>query len=70
MSTNPPASRARLTLKASPYSYFAIVYLRRNRQLLKQYDVEVEYVSQYLLHPSPALNLEPPYPHPQLHPPL
>jgi hypothetical protein len=28
--------------QVSPYSYFAIIYLIKNREILKQYGVEVE----------------------------
>jgi 2-hydroxychromene-2-carboxylate isomerase len=31
------------TFLASPYSYFALTYLRKQRELLKQYGVEVEF---------------------------
>jgi hypothetical protein len=45
-----PGRAPDLHLLASPYSYFALVYLRRNRELLKQYGVEVEYVCRCSLH--------------------
>lgn len=37
-------------LSVSPYSYYATLYLRKNRKALESHGIEVEYAHPWLLH--------------------
>ena len=43
-----------LTNPVSPFSYFALVHLEKNRPILESHNVEIEYVRAHVRAPRPA----------------